>query len=84
MTYKIVTSEDPNPAKLESQLNELAADGYRVVAIFGTAPAQPGFAALLGRKVHADATADAADAAWMVDYVRQLRERSADDGQPEG
>ena len=25
-----------------------------------------------------------ADAAWMVDYVRQLRERSADDGQPEG
>ena len=25
-----------------------------------------------------------ADAAWMVDYVRELRERSADDGQPEG
>ena len=24
-----------------------------------------------------------ADAAWMVDYVRQLRERSDDDGQPE-
>ena len=26
----------------------------------------------------------AADAAWVLDYVRQLRERSADDAQPEG
>ena len=25
-----------------------------------------------------------ADAAWVEDYVRQLRERSVDDGQPEG
>ena len=25
-----------------------------------------------------------ADAAWIEDYVRELRERSADDGQPEG
>ena len=81
MTYKIVTSEDPHPAKLEPLLNELAADGYRVVAIFGTAPAWPGFSALLERKVHADA---AADAAWVLDYVRQLQERSADDAQPEG
>ncbi len=47
MTYKVVTSKDPNPAKLEPQLNKLAADGYIVVTIFGTAPAWPGFSALL-------------------------------------
>ena len=69
MIYKIVTSEERDPAKIEAQLNELAAEGYRVVAIFGTAPAQAGFAALLERKVNADATADAA---WLLDYLRSL------------
>ena len=47
MTYKIVTSEDPNPAKLEPLLNKLAADGYRVVAIFASTAVRPGFSALL-------------------------------------
>ena len=32
-------------------------------------------------KIEVDSSADAA---WVVDYVRQLRERSVDDGQPEG
>ncbi len=84
MIYKIVTSEERDPAKLEPLLNDLAADGYRVVTIFGTAPAQAGFAALLERKVHADATADAADAAWVEDYVRKLQERRVDEGKHEG
>ena len=47
MTYKIVTSADPNPAKLEPLLNKLAADGYRVVAVFSTVTPQAGFSALL-------------------------------------
>ena len=34
-------------------------------------------------KLHNEVSA-AADAAWVLDYVRQLGERSADDGQPEG